>query len=51
MLDKVYTLADVVEVDYQIPGCAPTGDIIFTTLSGLLAGRFHGFERDRIKFD
>ncbi|MTI00191.1 NADP oxidoreductase [Roseibium sp. RKSG952] len=51
LLDKVYPCSQVVEIDYQIPGCAPTGDIIFDTLSKLLAGRFRGFESDMIKFD
>ncbi|MCA8881626.1 MAG: NADP oxidoreductase [Rhodobacteraceae bacterium] len=51
LLDEVYPCSEVVEIDYQIPGCAPEGDIIFDTLSQLLAGRFRGFERERIKFD
>ena len=51
LLDEVYPCSEIVEIDYQIPGCAPTGDFIFDTLSRLLAGRFRGFERDRIKFD
>ena len=38
-------------MDFHIPGCAPSGDIIYETLSSLLAGRFHGFERERIRFD
>ena len=51
LLDEVYPCSQVVEIDYQIPGCAPSGDIIFDTLSKLLTGRFRGFERDMIKFD
>ncbi|PHP67735.1 NADP oxidoreductase [Zhengella mangrovi] len=51
LLDKVYPVSEVVEVDYQIPGCAPTGDVIFETLTRLLAGRLPGFEREHIKFD
>lgn len=51
LLDEVYPCSEVVEIDYQIPGCAPTGDVIFNTLSSLLAGRFRGFERERIRFD
>ena len=43
--------ADVVKVDYQIPGCAPTGDVIYATLASLLTGRFRGFERETIRFD
>ncbi len=51
LLDQVYACSEVVEIDYQIPGCAPSGDIIFDTLSRLLTGRFRGFGRDMIKFD
>lgn len=51
ILDKVYSCAEVVDIDYQIPGCAPTGDVIFTMLSELLAGKFKGFEPDTIRFD
>ncbi|WP_286190074.1 MULTISPECIES: NADP oxidoreductase [Stappiaceae] len=51
LLDEVYPCAQVVEIDYQIPGCAPEGDIIFDTLSKLLTGKFRGFEREMIKFD
>lgn len=51
VLDKVYPLSEVVEIDYNIPGCAPSGDIIYNTLANLLAGKFRGFERELIKFD
>jgi len=51
VLDKVYSCPEVVEIDYQIPGCAPSGDVIFDTLSKLLAGKFRGFDRETIRFD
>lgn len=51
LLDEVYACTEVVEIDYNIPGCAPSGDMIYDTLIKLLDGRFHGFERDRIHFD
>ena len=51
VLDKVYPCSEVVEIDYNIPGCAPTGDVIYSTLASLLAGKFRGFERELIKFD
>ena len=51
LLDEVYPCSDVVEIDYQIPGCAPEGDIIIDTLVSLLQGKFQGFARDSIKFD
>ena len=51
LLDKVYPCSDVVEIDYLIPGCAPSGDIIFAALTGLLSGKFRGFDPHLIKFD
>lgn len=51
ILDKVYPCSEVVKIDYQIPGCAPSGDVIHDTLVRLLTGRFHGFEPHSIHFD
>ena len=51
LLDEVYPCSEVVEIDYQIPGCAPGGDLIYDTLTRILAKRFHGFAPDSIKFD
>ena len=51
LLDKVYPCSDIVDIDVQIPGCAPSGDIIFTTLAGLLDGKFKGFDRAHLRFD
>jgi NAD-reducing hydrogenase small subunit len=38
LLDEVYPCSEVVEIDYQIPGCAPTGDVIYRN-AGEPAGR------------
>jgi NAD-reducing hydrogenase small subunit len=51
ILDRVYPCSEVVDIDYQIPGCAPSGDIIYSTLATLLDGRFTGFDREDIRFD
>ncbi len=51
LLDEVYPCADVVEIDFNIPGCAPDGVLIYDTLIRLLTGRFRGFETERIRFD
>ncbi len=51
ILDKVYPCSEIVDIDYQIPGCAPSGDIIFSTLVALLDGKFTGFERETLRFD
>ncbi|MCA0871077.1 NADP oxidoreductase [Seohaeicola saemankumensis] len=51
LLDRVYPCSEVVEIDLQIPGCAPSGDIIHDTLIALLDGKFRGFERTELRFD
>jgi NAD-reducing hydrogenase small subunit len=51
MLDKVYPCADIVDIDVQIPGCAPSGDLIFNTLVALLDGTFKGFAPETLRFD
>ena len=51
LLDKVYPCGDVVRIDHQIPGCAPSGDIIYDTLVKLLSGSFAGFDPHTTRFD
>ncbi|MEA3291620.1 MAG: NADP oxidoreductase [Pseudomonadota bacterium] len=51
MLDKVYTLADVVKVDYQIPGCPPSGETLWRSLQALLAGAPGDLPYELIKYD
>ncbi len=51
VLDRVYASSEVVRIDHQIPGCAPSGRLIHDTLVSLLAGRFHGFDPHSIRFD
>jgi NAD-reducing hydrogenase small subunit len=51
VLDRVYPCSEIVDIDFQIPGCAPSGDIIFSTLAALLDGKFAGFDRKTIRFD
>ena len=50
VLDKVCPCSDIVDIDCQIPGCAPASDIIFSMLVGLLDGKFHGFHRETLRF-
>jgi len=38
-LNKVHPIHEVVQVDYFIPGCPPSGDAIWKVLTDLLAGR------------
>ncbi len=51
LLDKVYTLSDVVKVDYQIPGCPPSGDTLWQTLQMLLSGQTPELPYELIKYD
>ena len=51
ILDKVYNLAEVVKVDYQIPGCPPSGDTFLQTLTALIEGRPVELDYDLIKYD
>ena len=51
LLDKVYTLADVVKVDYQIPGCPPSGDTLWNTLEALLAGKPVALAYEQLRYD
>jgi NAD-reducing hydrogenase small subunit len=39
LLDRVHPLHGLVSVDVFIPGCPPSADLIFKTLSDLVAGR------------
>ncbi|MDR0234021.1 MAG: NADP oxidoreductase [Zoogloeaceae bacterium] len=39
LLDLVHPIHEVVQVDYFIPGCPPSGDAIWKVLTDLLAGR------------
>ncbi|MBU6950271.1 NADP oxidoreductase [Hahella sp. HN01] len=51
LLDKVYTCAEVVKIDYQIPGCPPTGEVLWATLAALIKGEPAPQEYHMIKYD
>ena len=51
VLDKVYNLAEVVKVDYQIPGCPPSGETLWQTLSALLQGKPVELDYQLIRYD
>ena len=40
VLDEVYRCGDVVDIDYKIPGCAPSADVMFYVITEVLAGTF-----------
>ena len=39
LLDKVYPAQEVVKMDYHLPGCPPSAELIYTMLDDLLSGR------------
>jgi NAD-reducing hydrogenase small subunit len=39
LLDRVYPSHEVVKIDYFLPGCPPSADAIWETLTALLTGR------------
>lgn len=51
ILDKVYTCVDVVKVDYQIPGCPPSGDMLWQTLTALIHGKPEDLPSELIRYD
>ena len=39
MLDRVYPCHEVVKIDYFLPGCPPSADVLWEALTALLAGK------------
>lgn len=46
LIDRVRPLHEVVKVDYYIPGCPPSADLIFYVLSEILQGRVPDMSRE-----
>jgi len=51
ILDSVYSCVDVVKIDYQIPGCPPSGDMLWQALTALLTGEPENLPSEMIKYD
>ena len=51
LLDKVYPCSEVVKIDYYLPGCPPSADLIWETLVALLEGRQADLPYELIKYD
>lgn len=51
ILNKVHPIQDVVKVDYMLPGCPPTADIIWDALTALIEGREPSFTLNEIRYD
>lgn len=51
ILDKVYPCHEVVKIDYFLPGCPPSADLIWEAVTALVEGRPLQLTYDLIKFD
>ena len=51
LLDKVYPAQEVVRIDYHIPGCPPSADTLWKTLTALLGGTPVELPYELIKYD
>jgi NAD-reducing hydrogenase small subunit len=50
LLDRARPLHEAVKVDYFIPGCPPSADLIFYVINELLNDRVPVMEKGRIKY-
>lgn len=51
VLDKVYTCSEVVKIDYHIPGCPPSGDVLWQALTALITGKTSDLPPEVVRFD
>jgi NAD-reducing hydrogenase small subunit len=51
LLDKVYPCQEVVKIDYHLPGCPPSADALWETLSALLSDNPVELPYQLIKYD
>jgi len=51
ILDKVYPAHEVVKIDYFLPGCPPTADLIYNALVALLTGKEIDLPYEILKYD
>jgi len=51
LLDRVYPVGEVVEIDYHLPGCPPPAEAIWQTLTALLSGRPIELPYELVKYD
>ena len=51
LLDKVYPCHEVVRIDYHLPGCPPSADTLWRTLTALLSGEPVELPYELMKYD
>ncbi len=51
LLDRVYPCHEIVKIDYFLPGCPPSADLIYEALIAIINGEEMKLDYDDIKFD
>jgi NAD-reducing hydrogenase small subunit len=51
ILDRVYPCHEIVKIDYFLPGCPPSADLIWEALVSLLTGKELNIPYEALKFD
>jgi coenzyme F420-reducing hydrogenase gamma subunit len=51
ILNRIYPCHHIVKIDYFLPGCPPSADLIWAAVEGLLTGRHDLIPRELIKYD
>lgn len=51
LLDRVYPIREIVKVDYYLPGCPPTADLIWNALSALILGKEMDLPYEVVRYD
>ena len=51
LLDRVYSCHEIVKIDYFMPGCPPSADLIWEALTALIQNRSMKLDYQLIKYD
>jgi len=51
ILDRVYACHEIVKIDYFLPGCPPTADLIWNALVALIEGKPINLPYETVKYD
>jgi len=51
ILDRVYPCHEIVQIDYFIPGCAPSADAIWAAVTSILSGTAEPLGPELIRYD
>ncbi len=51
ILDKVYPCHHIVKIDYFLPGCPPSAELLWRTITALLTGKHTELPYEVIKYD